>query len=213
MTALHRRPAIARRHAVGLTPVLAALLTMWVVLGRPLLAQTAQPVSAKPILVAVIEANADARVQGGDSAQTKNYPSGDLWLGLPDKTAFLHFNINGLPTGAVIKTAELLVTFRDSYSSQGPNVIELGGVQGQWRETSVTYANQPPVAWSGRSQTVSSPGTVRWDVKPALEAWLAGRHPNHGFALRGDGPLKNAYSREAASAADRPKLRITYIVP
>jgi hypothetical protein len=50
-------------------------------------------------------------------------------------------------------------------------------------------------------------------VKAAVDAWLSGRHPNNGLALQGDGPLKNAYSREAASAADRPRLRIKYIVP
>ena len=76
----------------------------------------------------------------------------------------------------------------------------------------VTFANQPGVAWSNRSQTVTGPGPVRFDVKPAVEARLSGQHPNRGFALRGDGPLKNAYSREASSPSSRPKLRIRYVV-
>jgi hypothetical protein len=178
--------------------------------GQSVSAQ-ARPVSSKPIQIAVIEANADARVQGGSPAT--NFATGDLWLGLPDKAAFLHFNLSSLPAGAAINEADLLVTFRDSYSEHGSNTIRLGGVQGQWSETSLTFSNQPNVAWTGRTRTISGPGTVSFDVKAAVDAWLSGRHPNNGLALQGDGPLKNAYSREAASAADRPRLRIKYIVP
>jgi hypothetical protein len=211
--AMPRSATNARRRSAGSARVLAACVTVSLIWGRALDAQSPQPVSSKPILVASIQANGDARVQGGDSAQTKNYPAGDLWLGLPDKTVFLHFDLASLPAGAVVNSAELVVTFRDTYSEQGSNTIELGGVQGQWRETGVTYANQPSVAWSGRTRTVSGPGPVSFDAKPAVVAWLSGTHANRGFALRGNGPLKNAYSREAATSADRPTLRIKYIVP
>lgn len=192
---------------------LAVLAAGCVALARPLPAQTiaSKPVTGKPIQVTVLEANADARVQGG--SPTVNFPTGDLWLGLPDKTAFIHFDLRSIPVGASIMEAELLLTFRDSYSEQGPNTIQLGGVQGSWREATVTYSNQPTVAWSGRSRTVSSPGIVSFDVKPAVDAWLSGQHDNNGFALRGDGPLKNAISREAATATDRPRLRIKYVAP
>ena len=100
------------------------LLAAAVLLAGPLAAQ-ARPISSKPIRVAVIHANADARVQGG--APDANYPTGDLWVGQPDKTVFLHFDLDTLPAGAAIMDAELLVNFRDTYSDQGPNTVRLGG--------------------------------------------------------------------------------------
>lgn len=188
------------------TPLLAAAI----LLAGPLAAQ-AVPISSRPILVSTVEANADARVQGG--APTVNYPTGDLWVGLADKTVFLHFDLGSIPAGSAIMAAELLVNFKDSYSEQGPNTIRLGGVKDSWSETTITYDNQPDVAWSNRTGVVSGPGPVSFDVKPAVTAWVSGQRPNRGLALRGDGPLKNAFSREAPSPTDRPRLRIRYVAP
>ncbi len=208
MSRTHSSSSLDRRSSAGFSRALAGLIAGGMALGSPLAAQTiaATPV---PIQVTVLEANADARVQGG--SPTVNFPTGDLWLGLPDKTAFIHFSLQSLPAGASIMEAELLMTFRDSYSEQGPNTIRLGRIQGSWAENSITFSNQPNVNWSQRSRTVSSPGTVTFDVTPVVKDWLAGQN-NNGFALRGDGPLKNAMSREAASATDRPRLRIKYVV-
>jgi hypothetical protein len=188
-----------------------SFLAAAVLLAGPLAAQEAVTVSSRPIRIAVIEANADARVQGG--APTANYPTGDLWVGLPDKTVFLHFGLHAIPAGSAIMGAELLLNFKDSYSEQGPNTIRLGGVQDPWSETTVTYDNQPDVVWSNRASTVSGPGTISFDVKPAVVAWFSGQKPNRGLALRGDGPLKNAFSREASAASERPRLRIRYVAP
>jgi hypothetical protein len=213
MTATQGCPSMERRRIAASNRTLAIAVAGCVALGGPLSAQiiASKPVTGKPIQVKVLEANAEARVQGG--SPTVNFPTGDLWLGLPDKTAFIHFDLRSIPAGAAIMEAELLLTFRDSYSEPGPHTIQLGGVQGSWRETTVTYSNQPSVAWSNRSRTVSSPGTMSFNVKPAVDAWLSGQHDNNGFALRGDGPLKNAISREAATATDRPRLRIKYVAP
>ncbi|MGE0553577.1 MAG: DNRLRE domain-containing protein [Gemmatimonadales bacterium] len=204
MSEIPHRGASRRRTAPSLA-VLALIAA-----ASPAAAQLPTP-TPKAIRIATIEANADARVQGG--APDVNYPTGNLWLGLQDKRSFLHFDLDPIPAGATIMEAELLLTFIDSYSEQGPNTIRLGGVRGQWRENTLTYANQPSVAWSGRSVTVSAPGLARFDVRPAVTAWMSGQHPNRGFALQGDGPLKNAYSREAPSSTDRPRLRVKYVEP
>lgn len=171
-------------------------------------AQATLATTAKPILVASLKANADARVQ---STVATNFANGDLVVGLPDKVAFLHFNLGALPAGAVINSAELVISFRTL--SAGSNPVDVGKVQGPWQETTVTAVNQPGVNWKGAPRTVTPGGSVSYDVKGPVTAWLAGE-ANYGFALRGDGPLMYGYSRETApSPAAQPTLRIRYIVP
>lgn len=187
-----------RRKQANPIATLASLIAAAVVAVAPASAQQVE-----------VEAAADARVQGG--APDVNYPTGDLWLGLLDKTAYLYFELPELPAGAEITSAELIMTPTGVY--EGSNDIELGAVQGRWREDRVTYANQPDVAWSGLKQTVSGTGAVRWDVKKAVKAWVEGRHRNRGLALRGDGTLKSFRSREFSSASDRPRLVIDYTLP
>ncbi|MGE0554837.1 MAG: DNRLRE domain-containing protein [Gemmatimonadales bacterium] len=170
-----------------------------------LLALAATPALAQRTSVAPA---ADARVQGG-SPDVNFGDDATLWLGNPDKTAFLYFDLSGVPAGATIDAAELVLTFV-SDNGQGPNPIDIGAVTSRWGEGTVTYANQPAVTWSGRRQTVSGNGAVTWEVKPLVDAWIAAGHRNHGLALRGDGPLKAARSRESAVAGERPALRISY---
>ncbi|MFN0179900.1 MAG: DNRLRE domain-containing protein [Gemmatimonadales bacterium] len=171
-------------------------------------AQATLTTTAKPILVASLRANADARVQG---TVATNFANGDLVLGLPDKVAFLHFDLRSLPAGAVINSAELVLSFRPV--SEGSNQVDIGRVQGSWREATVTAGNRPSVNWKGAPQTVTPGGSVSYDVKGPVTAWLAGE-ANYGFALRGDGPLMYGYSRETApSPSAQPTLRLRYIVP
>ncbi|MBL8986986.1 MAG: DNRLRE domain-containing protein [Gemmatimonadetes bacterium] len=186
-------------------PVVAALVSL---LAASAEAQIAPPTGSKPILVANLKANADARVQG---TVATNFANGDLIVGLPDKVAFLHFDLKALPAGAVIQAAELVVSFKAL--SSGSNPVEVGKVQGSWRESSVNATNQPAVQWHGVSRNVTPGGTAVYDVKNPVTAILAGE-PNHGFALRGNGPLMYGYSRETAqSPSEQPTLRIRYIVP
>ncbi|MGE0442093.1 MAG: DNRLRE domain-containing protein [Gemmatimonadales bacterium] len=155
-----------------------------------------------------ITASADTRVQGGSA--TVNFGNdATLWLGNPDKTIFLWFDLSAVPAGARVTDAELVLTFAAD-NGQGANAIEIGGVQQRWDELQLTFSNQPTVAWSGRRQSVSANGPVRWDVRAAVAAWLDGSHRNNGLALRGDGPLKGARSREYSGPTDRPRLRIRY---
>lgn len=196
------------RHHVVPGRVLPAAVALMVLGSAVAAAQGVSPTSSKPILVAALKANADARVQG--QAAT-NFANGDLIVGLPDKLAFLHFDLKSLPAGAVIQSAELVVSFRSL--SSGSNPVEVGKVQGSWRETTVNATNQPTVQWNGTSRTVTPGATVVYDLKGPVSAILAGE-PNYGFALRGDGPLMYGYSRETAPApAQQPTLRIKYLVP
>jgi hypothetical protein len=154
-----------------------------------------------------IEARADADVQGG--APDVNY--GDdvvIHVGNPDKTVFVYFDLSPIPPGATIERAQLVMTAAGS--GTGPNDVAVGGVRDRWGESRITFVNQPEIAWTNRTRTVSANGPVVWNVKPAVEAWLAGEHDNFGLALRGDGPIWAFRSRETADAATRPRLRVEY---
>jgi hypothetical protein len=189
-----------------------AVLALSTCVAIPLRAQIPQATPV-PIKVATIEADADARVQGG--APTVNYATGPLWFGNPDKTVFVHFPVKAkIPSGASIVEATVLLTFpQNAYSGNGNNSIQIGRVQANWSESGVTYASMPSVGWNGGARTVNGPAIVSWDVTPVVRDWLTNNIPNQGFALRGDGPLKEALSREAPSTTDRPRLRVRYVEP
>ncbi len=168
-----------------------------------------QVATSKPIKILTLQANADARVQGSTS---DNLGAGDLILGLQDKVAFAHFDLSELPASAVINSAELTLSFRDD--GLGTNDVEVGVVHGRWRQAGLTAANQPRVNWRGYTRTVTGGASVTWDVKNVVAGWASDDRANLGFAFRGDGPLKRAYSREtAASPGSAPTLRIRYIEP
>lgn len=177
--------------------------------GEHLSAQAIPTATSKPIKVATLRSNGDARVQGDVAT---NFGSGDLIVGLRDKVVFVHFDLKALPAGAVIHEAQLTMSFRPI--SEGANQVQLGRVEAGWREATIAATNQPAVAWhSGTARTVTPGSTISFDVKPVLDQWLAGE-PNYGFAIRGDGPLMYGYSRETApSPGAQPSLRLRYIVP
>lgn len=154
-----------------------------------------------------LEARADADVQGG--APDVNYGDATfIHIGNPDKTVFVWFDLASIPADAVIERARLVMTVAGS--GTGPNDVTVGAVRARWEESVITYANQPEVAWSQRTETVNGGGRVSWNVKPAVEAWLAGEHDNYGLALRGDGPIWGFQAREGASPGHRPRLWIQY---
>ena len=172
-------------------------------------AQAIPAATSKPIMVASLKANGDSRVQ---SDVTTNFKDGDLVVGLPDKVVFVHFPVKrDLPAGAVIQSAELVMSFRTL--STGSNPVDIGKVEARWEEATINAVNQPSVTWKGAPRTVSPGATVTYDVRKVVQSWLDGQQ-NNGFALRGDGSLMYGYSRETApSPSQQPTLRIKYIVP
>ncbi|MEZ5499096.1 MAG: DNRLRE domain-containing protein [Steroidobacteraceae bacterium] len=151
----------------------------------------------------------DADVQGG--APDQNY--GDdtvIHIGNPDKSVFVYFDLAAIPAGATITDARLVMNVVGS--GNGPNVVKLGAVRGVWRESEVTYANQPEVAWSNKTRTISAAGPVHWNVKGPVEKWVSGQHRNRGFAIRAveNAPIWAFRSREGAPAEQRPTLLVAY---
>jgi hypothetical protein len=154
-------------------------------------------------------ANGDADVQGG--APQANYGGHTVMhIGNQDKTVFVHFDLREIPEGATVTEARLVMNVVGSGSGQ--NDVMLGAVTGNWRESKITYANQPETAWRTRTKTISAAGPVRWNVKAPVAAWVSGEHRNHGFAIRStdQGPIWAFLSREGAPAESRPTLHIAY---
>jgi len=111
-------------------------------------ALTAAAVVAAPATAqnrVTLEARADSDVQGG--APDENYGHHALiHVGNPDKTVFVYFDLSQIPAGATITRAELLMSVAASSGpNPGPNSVAVGGVQARWRESEITFANQPSV--------------------------------------------------------------------
>lgn len=155
-----------------------------------------------------IDASADARTQGG--SEDVNFSTGFLWVDGPrSKGVFLHFDLSGFAPDAEIQSAHLRMNFTGTY--EGTNEVEVGAVEGPWDPETITWANQPSVAWKGATETVTDAGEVSWNVLPAVQAWVAGDRPNHGLALRGLGSvLKAAHSTET-SGDEAPNLLIVVL--
>ena len=151
----------------------------------------------------------DADVQAG--APNQNYGSHTLMhIGNPDKTVYVGFDVSDIPAGATITRARLVMNVAGS--GTGDNEVKLGAVRGGWRESTITYDNQPNVAWTRRTNVISVAGPVTWNVKAAVEGWVSGEHRNRGFAIRStdQGPIWAFVSREGAPPESRPTLHVAY---
>ncbi len=159
----------------------------------------------------------DARTQPG--SPDTNFEEGFLWVGHPNvHFSLLKFDLSQLPADATIDSADLQLYFTGIYT--GTNEVEVGRVDGNWDEATLTGSTAVTYTWSGQFQTVTSSGktdgsTVDWNVTPLVKAWHAGTVANDGLALRGNGgELKAAHSKETGVANDRgPKLIINYTLP
>lgn len=134
---------------------------------------------------------------------------------------FMRFDLSALPADATISSAQLQVYINAAPSANSLNV-ELGRVDADWSQTTLNWNNQPAIAWSGASQTVTGVGPLAWPLAPLLQAWLDGSQPNHGVAIRGQTPNTGAVQADTIDAADDPatdadgfppRLVVTYTVP
>lgn len=151
----------------------------------------------------------DTDVQGG--APTANY--GDhpvLHVGDTNKTVYLQFDLSEIPKNAKITRAQLITTVVGA--GNGKNEVKLGVVQNAWKESRITYANQPNTKWTARKKTITAAGPLRWRIMPIVSAWVSGEAPNFGVAIRSTdrGPIWAFLSREGAPEDSRPMLHVNY---
>jgi hypothetical protein len=135
------------------------------------------------------------------------------------RRAFVRFNITGIPSNAVVTSANIsLYKYGGSTSSRTYNAYR---VTANWAESTVTWNNQPGVAASpSSSTTVSSTGVwYVWNVTNDTQNIINGTYTNYGWRISdssegGGGTITSQfYSKEyMINTSRRPKLDISYIV-
>lgn len=157
------------------------------------------------------------------SAQGTNYGTVNLLAvrsqsGNAMRRSLVRFNTAScsIPSNAVVRTAVLQVVV-----SSGPSSSRTYGahrVGAAWNETTVTYSNQPTFV-TGATASISTgtgPATLSWSVLSDVEGFVKGTLVNNGWLVKdsseGASPGIETifHSREAATAANRPTLVITY---
>ncbi|MEZ4708379.1 MAG: DNRLRE domain-containing protein [Caldilineaceae bacterium] len=193
------------------TRAVLAILTclLWATITPAAVTQAAPP--AQTTANTTLIATQDVRLQGGSPDKGFN---GYIWVGTPNgHLAFMQFDLTQLPADAAIDHADLVLGFTGNYSPTAN--VEIGYLDGPWDQDTVTWNTKPNAVFNGGPiQTIADVRSdITWDVTPVVARWQSGTSPNYGFALRGDGPLKQFYSTENHANGEPPRLVVTYTTP
>jgi hypothetical protein len=177
---------------------------------QPLETQTHELTTARQTGTVDLLATQDARTQA--PSEDGNFDGPILWTNTQGHQSFVAFDLTTLPVDAIIESAELRLYFNGHYA--GVNTVDVGQVEGAWDETTLTWNNQPTIAWTGPSAEVGDAAAdISWDVTEMARNWHAGRAENYGFGLRSLTPGgKQFWSREAVQQLP-PRLVIKYSLP
>jgi hypothetical protein len=133
---------------------------------------------------------------------------------------FIFDNAAGIPDGAMIDSAKLILRTSELTDSQSPNSFLLHRVLKGWQEPTATWDSQTDgIATDGADAILGANDTivpsmlngfVEFDVTESLYAWLAGA-PNNGWALVPTGANGWRWdTSEALDLLDRPRLDVSY---
>jgi hypothetical protein len=163
---------------------------------------------------AVLTAIADARVQPGSSIDT-NFGDAQLWINTEaSHYSYVEFDLSELPANVVIDSAQLVLRYTGNYAL-GERSVEVGRIDQDWAEDTVTWSSDLDITWGGAVATVGDEAAdIKWDVTQLVRSWYSGARPNEGLALRGqgNGPGKIFHSTET-SPTYAPKLIIRHQAP
>lgn len=129
---------------------------------------------------------------------------------------YMQFDLSGIPNGADVTAATLTLECFAGQPHPRPNQVHR--IDEDWVETVPTWgvagADRLSVADFITSTDVANPGTKTWDLLTAVQNWNDGTWANQGFRMWWDA-THNSTARKFrssgyATAADRPKLDITY---
>jgi hypothetical protein len=129
------------------------------------------------------------------------------------RQAYLRFNVTGLPAGASVTDARLIVFCNGSSAESGGTIRKFAPTSATWSETQPTWNS--PLAGSDASADLSSLGAVSAGQSYAFTN-LKGAVPGNGrvtFVVRSafqDGAQYR--SKDHTVASERPVLRIAYAV-
>ena len=157
---------------------------------------------------------------------TSEIQFGYNWVGnvLSAKRPLLYFDIrpgvNGIPSNAVITRAELHVYLKSVTDANPNRKYNAQYLSTPWTEGSTSWNNAPSYgADIARELTAANyPGWKIHEVTTLARTWYNNPNGNHGFIFIGDerpelpygGHLRTYHSKEYASGAYAPKLRVWY---
>jgi hypothetical protein len=146
------------------------------------------------------------------------------------KRTLLKVGLSSIPADAVIQSATLYLYSDPTVTSStawngnsqhsGSNAVYFEKVTRSWKETSLTWNNQPPVTTSGRiwfPPSTSTTENIQVDITSFVQSWVNEPASNFGLRMK----LENeAYYRSRTYASEnhsntsiRPKLVVTYSIP
>lgn len=159
-----------------------------------------------------------------DSANAASNANKTTMIGQPGASfPLLRFDLSTLPAGGHVTAATL-----SAYATGGSNndQVALHRVTRDWTEAATWATSDGTAAWSLAGGDVVSPavastafagaGTwLNWDVTALADRWLKGSLPNQGVQLRAGAAISGLQlaSSDSATAAQRPKLSITFLPP
>ena len=140
---------------------------------------------------------------------------------VPFARSYLQFDLNSIPSEAVIIDANLGLYYDSSYELTSLP-IGLFRVTESWTEDTVTWDDQPTYLQQPSDIQILSKeqnnGFVYWQIIDLVEQWKAGIIDNYGMVLldtdesSDDGGVE-FFSSDWTSASQRPKLVIDYYIP
>jgi RHS repeat-associated protein len=180
----------------------------------------AYPVSVDPTLEKVdlgdnSPSGKDAKI--AEAAPTTNYgASADLTVGKDASgrrsDALLGFpEVDGLPQDTTITAAHLYL-----YAPTGTNGLSVSAYSNRaaWDESAVTWETAPGVGALQSTRGATAPGWTSFFLTGLVRGWVQDSLGNHGVRVRsngGNGEQVAFASGDAATASQRPYLRVSYV--
>ena len=135
---------------------------------------------------------------------------------------FILGGAGGIPDGAAIDSATLVIHTSELPDSQSPNAMRLHRLLKEWTEPGATWDSQGDGIFDNAIDAIFTANDsvvpsvvgefVSFDVTESLYAWMSGA-PNNGWALLPGGANGWRWdTSEAADVANRPTLNVTYRV-
>jgi len=116
-----------------------------------------------------------------------NYGASPILVVQNGTTAFIQFNLSGLPTGASVNKATLRL-YVDGVLASGS--FDVFPVNGAWSESTLTYNTPPPTlgasATGNKSIAIASSSFNKFvlvDITSLVQGWVNGTTVNNGVAL------------------------------
>lgn len=167
---------------------------------------------------------------GADTFTTSGMPNTN-WSGDPNlrvgfnvaqslgaERIFLYFNVNQVPTNAVVQNARLRV-FLNGFSPNGDAPVGLLArfLNSQWDASILTWNNFNP-SWGAEIGVGQIPATTGWieaTITDPVAQWVSGQRPNFGLMVQGDEtPQQRERIFTAINANNNlhPRLIVTYVI-